>query len=111
MPTTTEATVPSLGRRALNFAKAAAGHLAAGMPRSSNALVVARLAVCREGVGLTGSDTVDGHCVHYIPSKGVCGNPGDGTKRKGCGCHVAAKAAWRDQACPRGWWPAPESIS
>jgi hypothetical protein len=81
---------PSPVRKALNFSKAAIGHLLAGSPTCSQEQIDARLAICRACPFFTGSA-----CSHIE-----------------CGCNVNAartylnKLAWADQACPDGKWGA-----
>jgi hypothetical protein len=73
---------PGLLTKAVNFATAVAGHVAAGMPEATPELKAARLAVCST-------------CDQRLPG-GVCA---------GCGCDLDRKASWRDQDCPLGKWP------
>jgi hypothetical protein len=98
VPVTQEpASVPSAVRRAANFAKAAARHVAAGMPKCSQAQIEARLAVCRGchlyQVDAASEGTTSGTCTH-----------------ESCGCRLSRRAAfrnklaWADQECPLGKW-------
>jgi hypothetical protein len=73
-------------RKAINFAAAATAHVAAGLPEASAELVERRLAICHD-------------CENYRPSDGTCGG------MAGCGCYVAVKATWAEQACPVEKWP------
>jgi len=93
-----EATIPqppSLLRRAGNFARSAAGHLAAGMPECSDEQIAARVAVCHSCHLFRPSDTdpTEGTCTHTT-----------------CGCRISPrrkrlnKAAWAKELCPLGKW-------
>jgi hypothetical protein len=79
------AAVP-VARKVGNLARAVVQHVAAGMPAAAPELVEARLAVC-------------GGCEQYRASDGTCGG------MAGCGCYVAVKATWLEQACPLERWP------
>lgn len=69
-----------------NFATAAAGHVAAGMPMASDEEIIRRHDIC-----LTCEHLVDGACTQ-------------------CGCPVSrvkgyvSKLSWADQECPAGKW-------
>jgi hypothetical protein len=78
---------PSLAQKAVNFAGAVAGHVAAGMPEVTIAQRDGRLAICRSN-----------QCGLYVEG-GTC-------KHTKCGCNLAEKARWADQACPLGLWTA-----
>jgi hypothetical protein len=75
---------PPLLTRAVNFAGAVFGHVAAGMPQADPATVAARLAVC-------------GGCERFIAPNSCAV----------CGCNLSAKASWLDSACPLDKWPKP----
>ena len=73
-------------QKAGNFAKSAAAHVAAGMPRASDAEIERRFAICQG-------------CEHY-----------DGKACTQCGCPVVresrfvSKLAWANEKCPVGKW-------
>lgn len=74
--------LPSRSQRAVNFAKSAVKHAAAGSPKAPQDVIDARLAICKA------CDKFDGNrCT-------VCG----------CGCSAKAaylnKLSWADQTCP-----------
>jgi hypothetical protein len=77
---------PSLLTKAANFAKSAAAHVAAGMPRASDAEIERRFAICQG-------------CEFY-----------DGKACTQCGCPVVresrfvSKLAWANEKCPVGKW-------
>jgi hypothetical protein len=77
---------PSLAQRAVNFATAAASHVAAGAPAASSEEVSRRFAICQT-------------CEFY-----------DGKACTKCGCPVVrekqyiSKLSWADQSCPVGKW-------
>lgn len=77
---------PSLLTKALNFTKSAVSHVAAGMPRASDAEIERRFTICQG-------------CEHY-----------DGQACTQCGCPVVresrfvSKLAWANEACPVGKW-------
>lgn len=77
---------PSLAQKAVNFAAAAAKHVAAGAPMASDEEVARRYAICQG-------------CEHY-----------DGKACAKCGCPVnrerayLSKLSWADQSCPVGKW-------
>lgn len=75
--------LPTLGRKALNFAAAWAHHVKEGRPVSTPEIMEARRAVC---------DTCDARNGEH------CGE---------CGCPIEAKAAWAEQECPLERWPLP----
>jgi hypothetical protein len=70
-------TLPPLLARAFGFGRAVVA--------LADDQVEARLAVCRA-------------CDQFNPEAGSCAI---------CGCAMATKARWADQACPLGKWPAP----
>jgi hypothetical protein len=75
-----------LFQKVINFAAAAAKHVAAGAPRCTDEQIAARHDIC---LG----------CEHY--HGGACSQ---------CGCPVSreknliSKLAWADQSCPVGKW-------
>jgi hypothetical protein len=77
---------PSLLTKAINFTKSAAAHVAAGMPRASDAEIERRFSICQG-------------CEHY-----------DGKACTQCGCPVVresrfvSKLAWAGEKCPVGKW-------
>jgi len=77
---------PSLAQKAVNFAIAAAKHVAAGAPMASDEEVARRFAICQQ-------------CQHF-----------DGKACDRCGCPVVrerqyvSKLSWSDQSCPVGKW-------
>lgn len=71
--------------------------------RASERLATARRAACQTGLGLPPNQIVDGHCGHYRPSDGRCG------QMTGCGCYTAQKATFARGQCPMGWWPRTEA--
>lgn len=77
---------PSLAQKAMNFAAAAAQHIAAGAPMASDEEVARRFAICQG-------------CEFY-----------DGKACSKCGCPVVrerkylSKLSWADQSCPVGKW-------
>jgi hypothetical protein len=85
---------PSLAQKAVNFAKAAVAHAAAGSPTVSEEKMKERLAICKS-------------CPLFKPNNnqagGVC-------THSSCGCNVQDnlnylnKIAWADQECPTGLW-------
>jgi hypothetical protein len=85
-PDLTRTDAPSFLEKIRNFATAAAGHVAAGMPMCSDAEIIRRHDIC-----LT--------CEHL--QNDAC---------QLCGCPVAraagyvSKLSWADQACPAGKW-------
>lgn len=76
----------SLPQKAANFAKSAAKHLAAGMPRCTDEQVAERFAICQG-------------CEHF-----------DGKACRQCGCSVVrerkfvSKLSWANESCPVGKW-------
>lgn len=80
---------PTLVQMAHNFAKAAAAHVAAGMPQASEDEVARRYAICQQ-------------CEHY-----------DGKACRKCGCPVVrerrflSKLSWANEKCPIGRWGEP----
>lgn len=81
-------TPPPILTRAVNLAGAVASHFAAGLPKASEELKAARLAVC---IGPPGGKP----CDQRLPG-GTCA---------GCGCNLSVKAGWAEQECPLGKWP------
>lgn len=85
-PTSPPAAMPSLIQRAATFTKAAARHVAAGMPRATDEEVEWRFAVCQQ-------------CEHF-----------DGKACRKCGCGIsrerrfASKLSWAGERCPVGKW-------
>ena len=75
--------VPSLPRRATNFAKAVVKHVATGMRYTTPEQVTERLEICSK-------------CAYQ--DNGRC-------KHRNCGCLLAAKARWISEKCPKGYWP------
>lgn len=77
---------PGLLTKAIHFTKSAVSHVAAGMPRASDAEVERRFAICQG-------------CEFY-----------DGKACTKCGCPVVresrflSKLAWANEACPVGKW-------
>lgn len=73
-------------QKAVNFAKSAARHVAAGLPQASEEEVARRFAICQG-------------CEHY-----------DGRACKQCGCPVVrerkflSKLSWAGESCPIGKW-------
>lgn len=85
---------PSVAQKAVNFAKAAIAHAAAGNPTVSEDKMKERLAICKA-------------CPLFKPNNnkagGVC-------THSSCGCGIQDnlnylnKIAWADQECPTGLW-------
>jgi hypothetical protein len=79
---------PGLLRKAGNFAAAAARHVAAGMPQTSDAERERRFSICQG-------------CEFY-----------DGSACSKCGCDVVrearflSKLSWAGESCPEGKWSA-----
>lgn len=92
-----EPALPSLPRRAANYAKAQARHTANGRKKAPPELKAARLAVCR------GTDETP-HCEKFRPSDETC-------SQRRCGCVVEDKAGWLSEACPLGLWPKAEAAT
>jgi hypothetical protein len=87
---TGEPGLPSLARRAVNYAGAQVRHTLDGRQEVDSATQAARLALCEACTGPGGYFRAsDRHCAH--PS---------------CGCPVDAKTLWRSEACPIGKWSA-----
>lgn len=86
---------PSLGQKAVNFAKAAIEHAKAGNPTVSEEKMKERLAICKACPLFKPNDNKAG---------GVC-------THSSCGCGIQDnlnylnKIAWADQECPTGLWP------
>jgi hypothetical protein len=87
--------IPSLGRRLMNFSKAAIAHALAGAPTCSDEEIASRHAVCQA-------------CELYRPDPN---RSGMGTcAHATCGCEIhretwyVSKLAWADQSCPLGKW-------
>lgn len=80
------AAMPSLVRRAGNFAASAAKHVAAGLPRATDQEVERRFAICQQ-------------CEHF-----------DGKACRQCGCPIVrerrfvSKLSWANEKCPVGKW-------
>jgi hypothetical protein len=76
----------SLPQKVANFATSAAKHLAAGMPRATDAQVAERFAICQA-------------CEHF-----------DGKACRKCGCPIVrekqyiSKLSWAGESCPVGKW-------
>jgi hypothetical protein len=81
---------PSLARRAVNFAGAAAAHISHGRPETPPAEVKRRLASCESCLGPLG---------YWNPLRRSCAHPQ-------CGCNMDLKVTWADMSCPIGRWPA-----
>lgn len=85
-PPTREQGAPSFVQKVRNFATAAAGHVAAGMPMASDEEIIRRHDIC-----LACEHLVDNACTQ-------------------CGCPVSrvrgyvSKLSWADQECPLGKW-------
>lgn len=77
-----EPPLPSLPRRAANFAGALARDVAAGRPRRTDEERAAILAICRG-------------CMMFRPSDESCAQ---------CGCAIPRKSALAREHCPRGLW-------
>lgn len=73
--------MPGLLRRAANFARAVVAHVVAGGPTAPPDVQAERLAICRSN-----------DCGFY--------REGDRCGHGGCGCFLATKTAWAEQACP-----------
>lgn len=73
---------PGLLTQAKNFGAALVRHVAAGMPKTTDAVQAERLAICES-------------CPRYQADSQRCGT---------CGCYVAVKAAWEQETCPEGRW-------
>ena len=69
--------MPGLLAQAASFVKAAAGHVAAGMPTVGAEVEAARLAICST-------------CDHFRGDR----------RCTLCGCRMDIKAGWADMACP-----------
>ena len=74
---------PSLIIQAGNLISAVATHVTRGMKTCTEEEVKSRLDVCHS-------------CPFYNQEKDTC---------KVCGCHLSIKAKWREQQCPKGYWP------
>jgi hypothetical protein len=81
---------PDAWRRAVNFTKAAARHVAGGMRKASPEESARRTALCVENV-----------CGYYDARAARCNH-------KDCGCHIGGtvldKTSWAEQRCPVGRW-------
>jgi hypothetical protein len=97
---------PSKFRKAANFLGAAASHVAAGSPKSSDELIADRFSICRECpsdlfIVLRADETPK--ALSSLPLVGTC-------QHKKCGCYIhdesiqPNKLAWTDQKCPMGHW-------
>ena len=83
--------IPSIWRRALNYAVAVSRHAKDGFAILPDREIAARLAVC-----------VD--CDRFEEREGrpICGDAR-------CGCFLVKKAGWRSEDCPQGKWPPVET--
>ncbi len=80
-----QSTEPGLLRKAANFGKAVARHVADGGRKVSHQVLLARLEACKA-------------CPSCDTTRMVC-------RERSCGCFVTTKAAWRSERCPLGKWP------
>jgi hypothetical protein len=77
---------PRLAAKVVNFAASAARHVAAGMPKATDAQIAERFAICQG-------------CEHF-----------DGAACRKCGCPVVrekrflSKLSWAGESCPIGKW-------
>lgn len=87
---------PGLIRKASNYAKATAKHIAAGRPKATDDQVAARFRVCQQCPLFlaVGDGSKKGRCTHVE-----------------CGCSLNTvglkgknKLRWADQVCPDGRW-------
>ncbi|REJ65825.1 MAG: hypothetical protein DWQ31_16565 [Planctomycetota bacterium] len=98
---------PGLLRKAWNFTKAAAQHVASGAKKVSRRKLKRRLAICRScPSGLYQVRDKRPPQMKDLEEVGTC-------LHKTCGCYIhdslkifPNKLAWSDQACPEGHWPA-----
>jgi hypothetical protein len=81
---------PSLARKAVNFAGAAAVHMAHGRPQTPANEAARRIAICE---GCTGEGG------YWDAARRGCLHPQ-------CGCNMDLKVTWADMSCPIGRWPA-----
>jgi hypothetical protein len=81
---------PSLARRAVNFAGAAATHLSHGRPETPANEAARRIALC---------ETCTGEGGYWDANRRACQHPQ-------CGCNMDLKVTWADMECPIGRWPA-----
>ncbi len=87
---------PSLPRRAANYAKAGALHLASGRPLAADKQVAERFAICQA-------------CPLFKPKddgQGVCTHSSCGCALKAVGVTGRNKLRWADSQCPLGKWNA-----
>lgn len=75
---------PSLPKKAWNFTKAIAAHVATGAKLVSAQIYEQRLNICNE-------------CPSGLRKVDVC-------YAKKCGCNLLRKARWKSQSCPKGHW-------
>jgi hypothetical protein len=96
-----EPPLPPLGTMVGNASHAAwrtAGAIVGGEPvLAAPEVQDARLAVCRDGVGLTPDQIADGHCDRWRPSDARCSQ---------CGCYTTLKRRLATERCPLSRWPA-----
>lgn len=89
---------PSLARKAVNYGKAIAQHVAAGRPMASDEVITTRFAICQSN-----------ECGLYKSvgeGAGECLHPSCGCRLKALGVRGASKLRWSDQSCPVGKWGA-----
>lgn len=87
---------PSLLAKAGNFARATAGHVAAGLPQATDDQVAERFAICQG-------------CEIFKPKgdgQGVCTHASCGCNLKTVGLTGRNKLRWADSVCPLGKWAA-----
>jgi hypothetical protein len=94
--TVTRLPKPTLAQKAVNFAGAAARHIAAGRPQCTDEQVEERFAIC-QGCELYEAKN---------DSQGTCNHPSCGCSLKRVGVNGKNKLRWADQACPLGKWTA-----
>jgi hypothetical protein len=85
---------PGLAQKAMNFAKAAAQHIAAGSPQATDRQVEERFAICKA-------------CELYSPkneNQGTCRHTSCGCALKTVGVGGKNKLRWADQECPLKKW-------
>lgn len=79
---------PSLIRKALNFGKAAAKHIANGSRLVTQQVYEERIAICR---------ACPSH-LYFIK------NNAERCKHPSCGCYLQKKLRWAEQECPKQHW-------
>lgn len=91
---------PGLIRKAANFTKATAAHVAAGRPEASDEQVAERFAKCQACPLFKATSEGQGRCTHST-----------------CGCNLKVvglkgrnKLRWADQKCPIGKWGAVTAV-